>query len=333
MAALIPATAHAFLFPEHRDVGVRALEQLTLPERAALDSLWQTARPTFLGPVCATPTAGATDARCVDFAALAAIAGDHSCSPHDVIQDVLPGGWILDVERVAAETKTALARAHSPEAIYNRMATMHLQMQAVDPEYLSRAGANNAHFLLAREHDALGDYLQEAVQQGAPLNALGLYLQYHLAALQRAHALGKNRSDGTPRAALARDVIALESFAWHWLEDMFAAGHAVGTWGADAWRKGTHDFYNEHGYDTTTWGGSRIVAFGDGNMQRADRDRAALPIHASLAQVLAALDPNDALSEAIASFGPGGDTMLHSTRAGAPSNPRPTWIWCAVSPS
>lgn len=311
VAATIPTTAHAFIFPEHRDIGVAAIERLSASDRAALDQLWRHARPTFLGPVCTVPSVGSRglDVTCVDFADLAAIAGDHSCSPHDVVQNVVPGGWVLGVEQVAAETKAALLRAHSPEAIYNRTATMHLELQGVDPEYLSRAGANNAHFLLARESDELNAYVAQALQGGAALNALGLYLQYHLAALDLAQALATNTTSA-PRAVAARDVLVLESFACHWLEDMFAAGHAAGTWGADAWRKGTHDYYNEHGYDTTSWAGERMTTFGDANMRKADLARASKLVAASVAQILAALQPGDPLAVAVHGFGPGLATMV-----------------------
>ena len=47
-----------------------------------------------------------------------------------------------------------------------------------------------------------------------------------------------------------------------------AGGHLrlrpdVGTWGSNAWRKGTHDYYNEFGIDTVDWKGRTVVAFGD----------------------------------------------------------------------
>jgi hypothetical protein len=304
---LLPAPANAFVFPEHRDIGVAAVNRLSSADRTQLEALWGMARPAFRGPICeslAKAEQGLAP-KCIDFAALPAIAGDHSCSPKDVVQNVLPSTWILNVARVAAETKAALASADSPSAVFNRSATMNLELQNVDPDYLSRAGANSAHFLTVREQNDLGAYIEQSVRGGAPLNALGLYLQYHVAALALAQELALGTAAGNPRSVAARDVVALESFALHWLEDSFASGHAAGTWGGDAWRKGTHDYYGEHGLDMTTWAGERIVAFGDSNMKAADLERASKLVAQSLAQVLSALHPGDPLATSVRSLGPG----------------------------
>jgi hypothetical protein len=241
---------------------------------------------------------------CVDFAALPALAGDHSCSPKDVVVHVVPGRWVLDVARVGAETKAALASARSPSAIFNRSATMNLELQGVDPAYLTRAGANSAHFLLAREHDDLASYVTQSVRRGAKLNALGLYVRYHAAALALAHERAFGTAKGSPSSVAARDVLALESYALHWLEDSFAAGHAVGTWGSDAWRKGTHDHYGEHGFDTTTWAGERVVLHGDSYMRPADRERASRLAATSLSQVAHALAPGDRLGASLGALAP-----------------------------
>ena len=49
-----------------------------------------------------------------------------------------------------------------------------------------------------------------------------------------------------------------------------------------ATRKGTHDYYNEHGVDTRTWEGRPIVLYGDARMRPEDRDRVAPSVRASL---------------------------------------------------
>lgn len=306
-----PRPAEAFVYPEHRDIGTAAVGRLAPSERASLEALWKLARPAFRGPMCASPAAGeqGLEPSCIDFAALPAIAGDHSCSPKNVVVDVLPSSWILEVARVGAETKAALASAESPSAVFNRSATMNLDLQSVDPEYLDRAGGNSAHFLLARESDELGTYIEQSVRAGAPVNGLGLYLQYHVAAIGLARELADGTAAGSPRAVAARDVIALETFALHWLEDAFASGHAAGTWGADAWRKGTHDYYCEHGLDMTTWGGERMTAFGDSHMRLADRERASRAAAASVAQVLRALVPGDRLAASLRGVGAGLDAV------------------------
>lgn len=300
-----PSRAYAFIYPEHRDIGVAAVARLSPAERRELDALWASARGTFGGPMCAATSAGEQGPapRCIDLPALPAIAGDHSCSPRDMVQNVLPSAWITNVARVAQETKLSLARADSPSEVFNASAAMNLDLQRVDPDYLSRAGANSAHFLIARESNELAEYIVQSTRAGAPLNALGLYLHYHVAALSLAQALATGAAEAQPRAAGARDVIALETFALHWLEDSFASGHAAGTWGSDAWRKGTHDYYCERGLDMTTWSGERIVAFGDSHMQLADLARASKLVATSLRQVLSALQPGDPLAVSVRGAG------------------------------
>ena len=40
---LLPQLGHAFLFPEHRDIAVRAIEELIPAQREAFDTLWSEA--------------------------------------------------------------------------------------------------------------------------------------------------------------------------------------------------------------------------------------------------------------------------------------------------
>jgi len=91
------------------------------------------------------------------------------------------------------------------------------------------------------------------------------------------------------RSAIARAVLADEAFSLHFLEDSFAAGHVTGTWGDASLRKGTHDYYNEHGFETRTWNGKAIVLAGDAWMRPEDAERASNIISVSLAQVLDAV--------------------------------------------
>src|SRR5262249_16480720 len=128
---------------------------------------------------------------CIDFAAWAALAGDHSCSPQHLLSSVVPSDWVLPVATVAAETKSTLAGSSSRVDRLNAIAQSNLAVQRADAEYATRAGANNAHFLLARTGRDAVEYLRSAVAESAPLNAMGLYVQYHLAALAAAHELSR----------------------------------------------------------------------------------------------------------------------------------------------
>jgi hypothetical protein len=307
VAMLAPAPARAWIYPEHRDIATEGISRLSPADRATLEKLWGEARPGYSAKLCEPLSAGDQGLKpaCLDFAAIPALAGDHSCSPKQVLEKVLPSDWILEVARVSAETRAALASASTREGRLNAAATNNLMLQLVDPEYATRAGANNAHFLLPRTGDELLAYVQACLAEGAPLNALGLYAQYHIAALGLAQHLASGAVPAAERAAAARDILALEGYSLHWLEDIYASGHDVGTWGSDAWRKGTHDYYNEFGIDTVDWKGRTVVAFGDSNMTPADLGRASSAVAASLRQLASALRPGDDLGRLAQSWGPG----------------------------
>ncbi|HZY04625.1 MAG TPA: hypothetical protein VFF02_14125 [Anaeromyxobacteraceae bacterium] len=310
-AALLPAPAGAWIYPEHRDIAVAAIARLKPADRDALERLWAEARRGHEARLCEKPSEGDQGLRpgCIDFAALPAIAGDHACSPRQLMETALGSDWILGVARVAAETKEALATAESRPQKLQRWATSNLEFQRVDKEYATRAGGNNAHFLLPRTGNDLGEFLKASTKEDAPLNALGLYIQYHLAALSHAQRLAATRP-GEEHAELARQVVALEGFALHWIEDLYAAGHAAGTWGSAAWRKGTHDYYCEFGMDTSSWRDEPIVAYGDAYMRPADVERAAAALATAMGQLAAALRPGDALGLSAQKFGPGPGVIL-----------------------
>ncbi len=305
--ALIPCAAFAWIYPEHRDIAAEAISRLPEAQRAAVEQLWGDARPGYPAKLCPSISAGdqGLDPSCIDFAAFPALSGDHSCSPKEVLEKVLPSDWILRVAHVSAETRADLASVRTREGRLNVIATNNLRLQTADPEYVTRAGANNAHFLLPRTADDLDAYLVACFAEGAPLNALGLYGHYHIAALALAQRLAAGEVPAADRAAAARDVLALEGFAIHWLEDIYSSGHTVGTWGDVAWRKGTHDYYSEFGVDGVDWNGRSVRAFGDANMTPADLDRAASAVAASLAQLGGALRAGDALGRLAQQWGTG----------------------------
>ncbi|HET8725319.1 MAG TPA: hypothetical protein VFM53_14070 [Anaeromyxobacteraceae bacterium] len=303
--AALPTAAPAWIYPEHREIAVAGIQKLPPPERAALESLWVEARKAIPGRLCATASAGDQGAKpaCIDFAAFPAMSGDHSCSPKEVAERTLRSTWILEVARVAVETRYALDGAKDRDESLNAIATSNLKLQAADPEYVSRAGANNAHFLLPRLNNDPSGYARAALSEGAPLNAMGLYVQYHMAALELAQRYAANPPPPAERPEAALRILATEGYALHWIEDIFAAGHVVGTWGSAAWRKGTHDYYNEFGHDGVTWAGDPVVLFGDSFMRDGDVRRGSDAVVASLEQLAAALTPGDELGTLAISFG------------------------------
>ncbi|HKD45202.1 MAG TPA: hypothetical protein VKD24_06055 [Candidatus Angelobacter sp.] len=292
--AIFAITAIAWVFPEHRDIDLLAFERLEPAKRLVLVKLWSEARVGHESRLCADiadPSQGAEPA-CLDYASWPAIAGDHSCSADDMLSTVLDSRWILRVARISAHLKSSLATATRPDQRFNAVRHSDSALLRADPAYVTRAGSNHAHFLLARPDVSMTAEAYQGVASGpnAEMNALAAYMWYHLRALAKAAqiAQGDIPADLEPRAALA--VLADEAFALHFLEDSFASGHVAGSWGNSAVRKGTHDYYSEHGLELETWDGNRFVALGDAYMRQGDANRTAAAVRDSLAQVATALE-------------------------------------------
>ena len=313
-------SALAWIYPEHRDIAVLAVEGLDAQQRAAFDRLWQEARRGGEERLCVqgADTTQGTTPQCIDWAALSGIAGDHSCSSQSMLDSVLESDWVLVVADVAAQLKADLARipitVPAERAEYegdtitiarerlvdqkyraeriNALRTADIRLQRADPRYATRADANLAHFMMARPDTNLDpdEYGVLALRVGSELNAGGVYAWFHISALQKATRLHNENLSQAERAELTRSMLFDEAFALHFLEDVYAAGHVAGSWGDISQRKGTHDYYNQNGLEVFTWKGRdhTIVLMGDAHMRPQDAALAAAAVRKSLAQVLAA---------------------------------------------
>jgi hypothetical protein len=293
LSGFIAAPSHAWIYPEHRDITYVAIRKLDPDRRAVLEKLWTDARlgyETRLAAVAAdsSQSEASTD---IDFAAWPAIAGDHSVSGADLLHNILETDWILDVVRVAAVLKRGMAEADNRSDRINSLRDSDIKLQRSDPQYATRAGTNNVHFLLARTATDIDTraYIRSSVRAGSELNAMGTYVWYHYSALLKAARLSREQLSPADRAALARAALADEAFSLHFLEDAFAAGHVTGTWGDASLRKGTHDYYNERGFETRSWNGTRMVLAGDAWMRDEDLQRASDLMCVSLRQFVDAV--------------------------------------------
>ena len=317
-AAALANPALAWIYPEHRDIALRAVEGLDAERKAEFDRLWGEARAGNEQRMC---TLGADSLQelappCIDWAALSGIAGDHSCSSQQMLDTVRTEDWILVVADIAAQLKTDLAgipvtarpdqaegaaemltdprRRLADEASrarrVNALRTADTRLQRADPQYATRADSNLAHFLTARPDTKLDIYAYGAltVTPGTELNALGVYAWHHLSAIHKASRLAHEQLSQEERRALVRGALFDEAFALHFLEDMYASGHVAGSWGDVAQRKGTHDFYNQNGLEVFSWKGRErtIVLMGDAHMRPEDAELAANAVRTSIAQVL-----------------------------------------------
>jgi hypothetical protein len=328
VVSLLVLRAFAWVFPEHRDIVVLAIQKLDVAQRAQLQQMWSEARAGHETRLCESAADSAQDAKptCVDYAAWAAIAGDHSCSARDMLNTVLNAPWVPGVLKVSSHLKSNLAAAERRDERINAVRDSDLALERTDPEYATRATSNNAHFLLARPDAAMEPeaYARLALGPQAGLNALGTYVWYHLRALQEAMRIARGGGSGDDRPNALRAALADEAFALHFLEDSFAAGHVAGNWGDTAVRKGTHDYYSEHGISLVTWDHHAFVALGDAYMRPEDAERAATAVRDSLVQLLDALAGKLEVSETDqdGAAGPNGFDVCHATRFAATSGTR-----------
>jgi hypothetical protein len=282
--------ASAWVFPEHRDIAVIAVQQLDSARQIELQTLWSVARSGHEERLCAqiADPAQGPKPTCIDYAAWAAISGDHSCSAQEMLNTALNARWILGVTQVGGRLKAQLAAATRRSDRDNAVRNSDLALERTDPEYVTRASSNNAHFLLARPDIKMDPeaYARLALSPNSEMNSLGTYVWYHLRALDRARSIAKGMVPAPTHADAVRAALADEAFALHFLEDSFAAGHVAGNWGRTTVRKGTHDFYSERGLALTTWSGERFIGEGDAFMKPADAERAGNAVRDSLAQLI-----------------------------------------------
>ncbi|WP_215224450.1 hypothetical protein [Echinicola shivajiensis] len=280
--------SNAWVYPEHRQITVLAIQQLSPEHRRVLEAIWTQIRighEDRLSVSILDPRHG-LDSETLDLASLPAIAGDHSCSPEQMMSIILESDWIMEVDHIAVRLRNDLEKAKRADQTLNAIRNSDIRLQRADVEYATRAGSNNVHFLLARtEVDrTVEDYFRECLREGAPLNALGAYAYFHTKAMGRAAQSKAANLTQEQRSAILLAALANEAFALHFIQDVYAAGHVAGTWGNAAQRKGTHDHYNEAGLEVETWDNQRKVLTGDAYMRPIDASVAAQAVQKSLEQ-------------------------------------------------
>ncbi len=284
------STSNAWVYPEHRDIALLAIQKLSPEYRAILDKLWSEARVGYESRLteAVIDATQSTNPLFLDYASWSAISGDHSCSPENLLYNVLETDWILKVADIAAQLKIDIANSETRSKHINSIRDSDINFQRVDPEYATRAGSNNVHFLISRpevDTDA-HEYLKACLMEGVEINALAAYSLFHVSALLKAARYNNEILSTEERSALILSALADEAFALHFLEDVFASGHVAGTWGDASQRKGTHDYYNEKGLAVTTWDGKRVILMGDAYMRPQDAELAAITIRLSIEQLL-----------------------------------------------
>jgi hypothetical protein len=284
-----PRTARAWMLFEHADIGLQAARALPPPLQAQLQTLWQSLvqhAPTKYCSFDEMMGHAPPNATCIHLGHLGALAGDHSCSPAELDRFGSTQAWPIQVIDAAESTRRQLQQARDQAERERAMRLSDVELQRLDPEYSSRAAANHGHFAVPRQTDKLLTYLAYALAKHQNPNAVALYAHFHAVAMQMAAQWHATPTGSASRATLARQMLMTESTAAHFLEDLFSAGHVVGTHEDTATMKGTHDYYCQHGLDAWTWRMQSYMAHGDGYMRAKDIARASPAVERSLAQVL-----------------------------------------------
>jgi hypothetical protein len=89
---LFAGRSAAWVYPEHRDITILAVQKLDSERRAIFGRLWAEARADHAKRLCEQPAdaAQAEKPSCIDWAAWPAVAGDHSCSAEDMVHTIAP---------------------------------------------------------------------------------------------------------------------------------------------------------------------------------------------------------------------------------------------------
>lgn len=274
MAALAPRAAHAWNFPEHMELTRFAFER-ELPREAQeqIEAAVKVAATEYKG-LCTAKSGSRieelvqplervadTGGRCLPYSALPALAGDHANGWEDLGKLAGEKGAGLEFLRVVADEWLAYLDSSAPPEVKRLfrstawlctttgpgpttngaprvfLRTLDIALEAVDPEYRSRAKSSRAHFQdTMTPVDVL---LRQLEARGNVDNALGQMLAHHIRSLQLAR-MGREKW----AKALFEHANAL-----HYMQDAFASGH-IGTehsLGVDEDKLRRHDFLSRAG--------------------------------------------------------------------------------------
>jgi hypothetical protein len=300
------------LFPEHVRLGHTGLGDLAREDREVLNAAWKLVRSSTKlgGRLCDNAVqpdvimAKEMNSWCIGLATLPALAADHSCSPAE-LDLAVRSGWVVDVLIEAQRLGSELSSMNDVRERLDARRRHDIELQLLDSHYLTRATASGAHFQPPRAPDepklasspssGVVAYLRRAIATGQSTNATALYVNYHAAAVARALDVRELCRDGLEACTAGRtaawEALLAESFALHFLEDAFSAGHFVASWGNTSERFGTHDYYCRHGVAAQLFEGGSYVAHGDLFLTDEDQRKTARAVALSLRQVLHAMAP------------------------------------------
>lgn len=271
LVLLVPRPAFAYFFNEHEVIGNAAMQRLASAHTTRMSAFWRLLPMTYdtRSAAYAFPQLSRYQSS-IGYGTLNALSGDHSVSPLALQEQLLtPNSRILRV--VALQRQFAAAHfASAPDG----------QLAKLDPEYVKLAIRNQSHFYLygkgASAHLAAFDpadvdrLLDPATVQAVlyrlhGTNALNAYVTIHAAAIRLAEMAGRESDEATAKQWLYYAFL-YNSFADHFLQDAFSAGHLLvkrTMFSMLVNNKALHDFYSRHGTRVVNANGEIWTAFGD----------------------------------------------------------------------
>jgi len=251
------------IYPEHRDIAIAAIAKLSTADRAALDRLWVGAPRRNSWPGCASAGRRRSGSGgSIDFVRLAgARRAITPAAPLHLTRDVLAGDWVLRVagspprrkkDRAAERTDASRGSTRSPPPPC---------AAERGSNYITRAGANNAHFLLPRVEVA-GRVRAREHRRRRAAERHGTLRPVPPAALSAARRSPRIRRGRKRAAAQSLDVLALRATRCTGSRTPSRAGHVVGTWGAPPGAKVPTTTTQNSVSDTVDWNGDRITISG-----------------------------------------------------------------------
>lgn len=272
---LIKCELRAFNYGEHEFIGDKAMFKL-------YQNLLTNGSNTFLE--CAPFALNAEGNRIVfnslsrfgipiGYGTLNALSGDHSENPLFLEEQLLSqNGYLLKVIEIQ-NTYTSQHYSAAPD----------LKIAKLDPNYISLAAKSLFHFYVyGKGFDEHFDFFraadvmkltnpaltQEVFDRLHKTNAINVYVTLHTYAIYLAELAGINfETDKSKSKTFLYYAFLFNSFADHFLEDSFSAGHLLVKRSVAASvtnNKALHDFYSRYGTGVINGRGENWKAFGDG---------------------------------------------------------------------
>lgn len=274
-------TLFAYTYGEHKEIGDKAfsrfVDSLTVPQEAALFLSYADAFKNDQNAYSFSYLT-VTGGNLISYGVLNGLNGDHQGTP-------------LEMEAQLRDNHSLLQRIislHNEYIAKGDTAAPDGKLAKLDFRYVLLAAVNLSHFyeykltfqqqlrhfkkeLIAQCEDPAR--AGEAFGKLGKTNAINMYVTIHTVAIDLAEQSGRlSKTNEAQARQLLRHALLYNSFADHFLEDAFSAGHLIvnrSVLASVTNNKALHDFYSENGTTVLNRNGEIWEAFGDGQLHRA----------------------------------------------------------------